>query len=124
VSPHHFLNALQDIYDVFGNRQIAVTRELTKAFEEVVRGPVSKVIDTFRQRSSIKGELTLVIAGTNTCAKPSLTAEQIVQELKKRIDTQGLSRKDAVKSVAKEYGLAKNMVYQYSVTIKKEDESL
>jgi 16S rRNA (cytidine1402-2'-O)-methyltransferase len=123
VSPHHFLNAMQDIHDVLGNRHIAVTRELTKAFEEVVRGPVNEVIEIFRQRPSMKGEFTVVITGANTREKPSLTAEQIVQELKKRIDTQGLSRKDAVRTVAQEYGLAKNMVYQCSVTLKKEDEN-
>jgi 16S rRNA (cytidine1402-2'-O)-methyltransferase len=115
---------MQDIYDVLGDRQIAVTRELTKAFEEVMRGPVSKLIETFRQRPSIKGEFTVVIDKANARAKPSLTGEQIVQELKKRIDIQGMSRKDAVKSVAHEYDLAKNMVYQYSVTLKREDENV
>lgn len=104
VSPHHFINALIDIRGILGNRQIVVTRELTKSFEEVIRGPVEKVLDSFQQRPSIKGEFTLLIAGASERQTLTLTPEEIRRELQERINVQGMSRKDAVKAVASEFG--------------------
>lgn len=118
ASPHHLVKALQDIRDVLGNRQIVVTRELTKRFEEVLRGSVQMILDELHQRSSIKGEFTLVIAGTSEKTGVTLTPEEIRRELQKRIDKEGMSRKDAVKAVTLEFGLAKNNVYQQSLRLK------
>jgi 16S rRNA (cytidine1402-2'-O)-methyltransferase len=121
VSPHQFLKSLEDIRDILGNREITVTRELTKQFEEIVRGTVDIVIEKFQQRTSIKGELTLVIAGAKKNQPVSVDADTIVSELKKCIREQGLSRKDAVKSVAAELGLSKNNVYKESLKLKIEN---
>ncbi len=117
VSPHHFVNALRDIREILGNRQVVVTRELTKSFEEVLRGSVEKALADFEQRPSIKGEFTLVIAGVSKEPTVTLTPEDIRKELQERIDLQGMSRKDAVKSVASEFSLAKNIVYQHSLEL-------
>ena len=117
VSPHHFLKSLEDIRNILGNREIAVTRELTKQFEEIVRGTVDIVIEEFQQRPSIKGEFTLVIAGAKRIEPRTIDTDTIVSELKKRIIEQGLSRKDAVKSVAAELGLPKNNVYKESLKL-------
>jgi 16S rRNA (cytidine1402-2'-O)-methyltransferase len=117
ASPHHLIKTLQDIREVLGNRQIVVTRELTKRFEEVLRGAVETIVDEFRQRASIKGEFTLVIAGASEKNSIALTPEKIRKELRKRIDAEGMSRKDAVKAVASEFGLAKNRVYQQSLQL-------
>ena len=117
VSPHHIVKALQDLHDVLGNRHIVVTRELTKKYEEVIRGSAQSVLDDFQQRPSIKGEFTLVIAGASEARTIVLTPEEIRRELQKRIDMQGMSRKDAVKAVVSELGLAKNIVYQHSLQL-------
>ena len=61
-SPHRLMEMLEDLREACGDRQIVVTRELTKAFEEVVRGRISEVIDTLKGRR-IKGEITIVLAG-------------------------------------------------------------
>jgi 16S rRNA (cytidine1402-2'-O)-methyltransferase len=60
-SPHRLLRTLTDIGMIFGNRHVAVARELTKKFEEVVRGRVSEVIDTFSARRP-RGEFVIVIS--------------------------------------------------------------
>jgi 16S rRNA (cytidine1402-2'-O)-methyltransferase len=60
-SPHRLLAALKDIVEALGaDRPIAVARELTKKFEEVVRGPASEVVRRFEQRAP-RGEITIVI---------------------------------------------------------------
>jgi len=121
VSPHHFLKSLEDIRDILGSREIAVTRELTKKFEEVVRGDVASVIEQFTRKPAIKGEFTVVIAGAKRTESVSIDTDTIVSELKKHITEQGLSRKDAVKSVAAKLGLPKNRVYKESLKLKIEN---
>jgi 16S rRNA (cytidine1402-2'-O)-methyltransferase len=60
-SPHRITRSLDDLYEVLGNRPIAAARELTKLYEEVVRGSVLDVLEVLRERPSIKGEFTVVV---------------------------------------------------------------
>lgn len=69
-SPHRLLRTLGEIAETFGDREIAVARELTKKFEEVVRGRVREVRARF-ERSPIRGEFVLVIAGRSPGAPRS-----------------------------------------------------
>ena len=62
-SPHRLLSCLEDMQSILGNRQVCVTRELTKKFEEVLRGEISAVLESLQSRPSIKGEITMVVAG-------------------------------------------------------------
>ncbi|MBC8283530.1 MAG: 16S rRNA (cytidine(1402)-2'-O)-methyltransferase [Nitrospinae bacterium] len=61
-SPNRIQKTFRDLFKAFGNRQIAVARELTKMYEEVLRGNLE---DFANQERSWKGEITLVIAGSN-----------------------------------------------------------
>ena len=61
-SPHRLMRTLEDLLEVCGDRQIVITRELTKAFEETTRGTIREVINTLEGRR-IKGEVTIVLAG-------------------------------------------------------------
>jgi 16S rRNA (cytidine1402-2'-O)-methyltransferase len=61
-SPHRLIAALEDLLGIFGDREIVVARELTKAFEEVLRGTISQALETLKGRR-IRGEITLVLAG-------------------------------------------------------------
>jgi 16S rRNA (cytidine1402-2'-O)-methyltransferase len=61
-SPHRISEALNDILDVLGDREIVITRELTKTYEEVIRGKVSEVQARIGERT-LKGEITLLISG-------------------------------------------------------------
>lgn len=117
VSPHHFLPALEDVQNVLGNREIAVTRELTKTFEEVVRGPVEHVRTIFQERTAIKGEFALVIAGAQNKLDVVVDSEMIATALRAYLNEHGGSRKDAVKAVARQLGIPKNKVYQESLQI-------
>lgn len=61
-SPHRIKKTLQELYDVMGNRKAAVARELTKMYEEVVRGTLKDLTESLRDKKW-KGEITLVISG-------------------------------------------------------------
>ena len=62
-SPHRVIAFLQDVLEVFGDRQVSVARELTKKFEEVFRGTVTEAIEKL-QNTPPRGEFTIVIAGS------------------------------------------------------------
>jgi 16S rRNA (cytidine1402-2'-O)-methyltransferase len=61
-SPHRIIRTLQDIHDCCGDRQVVVARELTKMYEEVIRGRVAEVLKGLKERK-MRGEITLVVAG-------------------------------------------------------------
>jgi 16S rRNA (cytidine1402-2'-O)-methyltransferase len=61
-APHRLLRTLQDIRDFCGDRQICVAREMTKTYEEVIRGAISAVLEGLEGKK-IRGEITLVISG-------------------------------------------------------------
>lgn len=102
-SPHRILNTLELIFDVFGDRKIAVVREISKLYEEVIRGRVSEVISL---ADNIRGEIVLVIEGNNNI-EDNNDYEKLVNEL---ID-KGYSKRDAVKEIAERYNVSKNKLY-------------
>jgi 16S rRNA (cytidine1402-2'-O)-methyltransferase len=61
-SPHRILETLEDILEILGDREMVLTRELTKIYEEILRGKVSEIQTQIRERQ-LKGEITLVISG-------------------------------------------------------------
>ncbi len=63
-SPHRIHRTLRDLYSVFGNRKVALARELTKLYEEVIRGDLKDLVESLSEKK-LKGEITLVIAGTS-----------------------------------------------------------
>ena len=69
-SPHRLTETLKDIYDILGNRDVVLTRELTKVFEEVLRGKASEIQNRIGDRK-LKGEITLVVSGKTRKSKGS-----------------------------------------------------
>ncbi|MBP1695761.1 MAG: hypothetical protein H6Q41_949, partial [Deltaproteobacteria bacterium] len=61
-SPHRLSETLNDIFNILGDREMVLTRELTKVYEEVIRGKVSEIQSQIGERK-LKGEITLVISG-------------------------------------------------------------
>jgi 16S rRNA (cytidine1402-2'-O)-methyltransferase len=61
-SPHRISETLNDIFDILGDREMVLTRELTKVYEEVLRGKLSEILTQMGERK-LKGEITLVISG-------------------------------------------------------------
>lgn len=120
-SPHRILSTLTFLRENLGNRQIALCRELTKLYEEIKRGSLEEVIEELKD-TNIKGEFVIVLQG--------LTDEEIEKNIKMKWEgisikehielliSEGNSKKDAIKMVAKERNLPKNEVYKYSTEIK------
>ena len=111
-TPHRILEALEDIAATLGpTHRIVLARELTKLHEEFLRGPVSEVLATLRERPAIRGEIVLLLDGTLTTAASQPTQQSLADEVTTLIRS-GLSEKDALKQVAKSRGLGKSEAYR------------
>jgi 16S rRNA (cytidine1402-2'-O)-methyltransferase len=106
-APHRILDALQDIGEVYGNREVVVTRELTKIHEEFLRGTGLALNRNLMQRGTPKGEITVVI-GKPLGPPPD---DRPVEEAVDAYVAEGLSRMDAIKAVARERGVSKREIY-------------
>jgi len=109
-APHRVLAFLEDAEEIFGLRQISAARELTKMFEETVRGNTKEVREYFLAHPP-RGEFTLVISGAIMHKEPVPDEQSLKQELYQIISS-GLSRKEAAKQVAGKYNLSVREVYR------------
>ena len=108
-SPHRVVASLADMLEVWGERRIAVCRELTKMHEEVFRGTLQLAVDYFQEP---RGEFTLVIEGMTS--KPPVNTEATrtsAREELLRLSSQGLGAKEAVAVVVKSTGMPRKIVY-------------
>lgn len=108
-APHRLVDSLLDCVNVFGpDRQAAICREMTKRYEETIRGNL-KELSTWATNNEVLGEITLVIAGAVTDSA-SLTAADMVARVRE-FESAGMDRKGAIATVADEFGIAKRLVY-------------
>ncbi|MCW5315756.1 16S rRNA (cytidine(1402)-2'-O)-methyltransferase [Nostoc sp. KVJ3] len=114
-SPHRLRDTLQDLAEIWGSdRQIVLGRELTKLYEEFWRGTITEAIAHYSQREP-QGEYTLVVAGI-PASQPQLTEEELKAELKQLI-SQGISRSQASRQLAKFTSLPRRQLYQLALSI-------
>lgn len=115
-APHRLVATLKDILEILGNREVSLTRELTKKFEETFRGRVSKAIEQFTHP---KGEFTIVLKGAQEkeILKEKWQNLSIIEHLKLVIKEENLSKKEAIKRVAQLRRIPKREVYQVSLKL-------
>lgn len=108
-APHRIKKTLKLIYDILGNRSIALCRELTKKHEEINRGTIEEILSVI---DDMKGEMVIVVEGSHEefQDQPLVFEQSIVEHVEEYIE-KGMSTKDAIKEVAKERKLSKNIVY-------------
>lgn len=107
-APHRIPEALEDIAAVLGDRDVVVARELTKMYEEVLRGKPAEIARTLSLRDSIRGEFVIMIAKSLTPAALDVPIEDMIEAL----IGAGVERMEAMKTVARERGLSKREVYK------------
>jgi len=119
-APHRLLETLEDIKAQLGERKISVSREITKKFEETVRGSISEVIGIFRERT-VKGEFVLVIEGLNEKELVDIELKKwdniTIEEHIRMYMGQGTDKKEAIKKVAEDRKLPKKEVYKIGCNI-------
>lgn len=119
-APHRILDTLLAVKEVFGDRNISLSRELTKLYEQHLRGTVSEVLDTFLEKAP-KGEFVLVVSGkSEEEVKRDLEKDFIDMSVKEHLQAEmdeGLSKKEAVQKVAVLRKIPKKEVYKVSLEL-------
>jgi 16S rRNA (cytidine1402-2'-O)-methyltransferase len=111
--PHRIAATLKDAYEILGEREAVVARELTKLHEEIARGRLSELAGRFSQPESARGEMVLIIDRT---AMPNESAEDnsvaSIAALVNDLESQGLDHRAALKKVARDLGLSRDEAYR------------
>lgn len=114
-APHHLLKTLKELREVLGERKLTICRELTKKYEEKLLITLSEAVNYYEEKEP-RGEFVLVIEGKNReeMKKQEREAWENVslEEHMKIYEEKGMTRKDAMKAVAKDRGISKREVYQ------------
>jgi len=121
-TPHRLKRALKDMLEVWGDRKIVIARELTKKYEEIIRGNLSQILTEIYEKE-IKGEITLVVQGgirkKENDTLDFLKIECIMEEYLKKLKNQGYSNKDIIKIAQEKLNIPKNLLYKKLLEIKK-----
>ena len=105
-APHRIKSMLESLLKVFGDRKIALNREISKRYEEIIRDNISNVLEIV---DTLKGEMVVVVEG-NLDAE-DFSSLSIIEHVNLYIDD-GMSSNDAIKKVAKERDIPKSVVYK------------
>jgi 16S rRNA (cytidine1402-2'-O)-methyltransferase len=114
-SPRRTSQTLEDIQEIVGpDRKAAVVREISKTYEEVIRGSIKELV-TWANSKEVLGEITLVVAGIENVGKKEVD-EEAVNNVKRLVDA-GSSFKDAVQEVSTQRGLSRRELYEASLRL-------
>ena len=113
-SPHRILDTLEDMEEHFGDRKISISRELTKIYEETLRGSIGEIRAHFLENRP-RGELILVLDGTDEVV--DLYENLSIEDHLIMLIEEGYSKKDAIKKISVDRDLPKNLVYKESLNI-------
>ena len=105
-APHRLIDTLNNIKEIFGDRKICVVREISKKYEQAIRGKISEVLET---DFPIKGEFVIVVEGA--VLEFDFNSMSIVEHVDFYIKD-GNTKNEAIKLVAKERGIPKSIVYK------------
>lgn len=117
ISPHSLKKDLKSVIEIFGSdRKASIAREMTKKYEEVVRGSLDEINNHFTDKE-IKGEFVLVVEGIDKLKlKEDLKNKWLSMPIEVHIEkylSEGLTEKEAIKKVAKDRDVDKNEIYKY-----------
>lgn len=116
-SPRRILEALQDCLNILGDRRSVLARELTKRFEDVKRGRLSKIIQSLEGKG-IRGEITVVIEG---CGDEEVERDALKERIHFLKMGCGLQDRDVIKVVQKETGVSRKIIYKELLRLAKKD---
>jgi 16S rRNA (cytidine1402-2'-O)-methyltransferase len=114
-APHRVVESLEDVCEVLGEtRHVVIAREVTKLYEEFLRGHAGEVLENLKARDAVRGEITLLIgkaeeAGGQAAAPSRVSVRQRVEQI---MAEEKVDEKAALKKVAKERGVSKSEAYR------------
>jgi len=121
-TPHRLKKALRDMLEILGDRKVVIARELTKLYEEIIRGKLSQVLTEISTKE-VKGEITLIVQGgikkKENSSTDFLIKECIIEEYLKKLKNQGYSNKEIIKITQEKLNIPKNLIYKKLLEMQK-----
>jgi 16S rRNA (cytidine1402-2'-O)-methyltransferase len=116
-SPKRLMELLKDLLRIIGNRHSVLTRELTKRYEEFIHGRLTEIVAAIEKREDLKGECTLIVAGSAGGERSTLAAlrRDIAATLRERPGRLA----DVARELGVQHGFSKNRVYAEALKMKK-----
>jgi 16S rRNA (cytidine1402-2'-O)-methyltransferase len=119
-APHRLVNTLEFLKNNLGNRKVALCRELTKIHEEIIRLNLDAAVDYYKENMP-RGEYVLVIEGKSKLEleneKKSAWQDMSIEQHIEKYIKEGLSKKEAIKKVAKDRNMSKSEIYKFSIQL-------
>ena len=116
-APHRLLESLSDAASILGGDRLgAICREMTKTYEETIRGTLDQLV-TWAESHEVLGEITLVFAGVEVGTEAATNSQMVARV--REFEAAGMDRKAAIATVAQELDLPKKLVYAAVVEDKK-----
>lgn len=112
-APHRIEKTLFNIQKVFGDRYVSISREISKLYEEIIRGKISECLS---RMTIIKGEYVIVVEGCMDLK--DFSSVSVISHINMYLDD-GLTEMEAIKRVARERGVAKSIIYKEYINSKK-----
>lgn len=111
-SPHRIKDTLKDLLAGLGDRKIVIARELTKRYEEYIRGSISEVLEDLSSRDEIRGEMVIVIEGGQEVEEENILEQLSIESHLEVYINRGMSKNQAIKLISKERNMDKKEVYK------------
>ena len=111
-APHKILNTLEDLQEILGERQVVLARELTKIYEEFIRGTINEILEKYKKP---RGEHIIIIEGNKLKredVKNDLLKYMSIQEHYKYYEEKGFEKNQIIKNIAKDRNVTKNEIYK------------
>lgn len=111
-SPHRLTQFLKELVTVFGeNRQVVLAREVTKRYEEFIRGSAKEVLN-WADETQLRGEFVVLVAGNDNIEEEIYWADwTVLEHIDYKMTYEKMSSKEAIKAVAKEREVPKREIY-------------
>ncbi len=114
--------ALEAMLETLGDRRVCVAREMTKLYEEALRGSFSEVISVLSEKEVLKGEVTVVVEGSRE--GHSEVSTDTTQRMLRILREKGFSLSEAVSLASETFGVSKNGIYRMALEIWNDDKSV
>lgn len=112
-APHKLINTLEDLKNIVSERKIVIARELTKIYEEFIRGSIDEIID---KSINLKGEMIILIEGNNDLVQEEKSLNLLsIDEHYKYYEKLGFDKKEIIKKIAKDRRVNKNEIYMHFI---------